>query len=76
MLKYIGKGLFFTFGSLGHALQFAYPEYAWDFSKFSLKGKKSSQRWLLVQLNHLLPPETNIIEDYYHPYLLWGKRNE
>lgn len=60
------------FGSLGHALQFAFPEYPWDLSKFSLKGKKASQRWLLVQIRQLLPVAYDIIEDYHHPDLIWG----
>jgi hypothetical protein len=34
-------------------------------------GKKSVQRWLLVQVKQLLP-NFEIIEDYYHPNLLWN----
>ena len=65
--------MFHFFGSLGHALQFAYPEYEWDLSKFTFLGKKSSQRWLLVKLTQLIPNE-NIIEDYFHPDLLWSMK--
>jgi hypothetical protein len=30
------------YGTLGNALKYIYPEYAWDTSKFSFKGKKST----------------------------------
>jgi hypothetical protein len=69
-----GGGMLGSFDSLGHALQFAFPEFHWDLSKFSLKGKKSSQRWLLVQMKLLLPT-ANILEDYFHPDLAWGNQN-
>ena len=67
--------MFAQFNSLGEALKVAYPEYDWDMSKFSFKGKKSSQRWLYVKLKNLLP-NVEIIEEYQHPELLWeGKKN-
>ncbi len=66
--------MFYQFNSLGEALKAVYPEYDWDMSKFSFKGKKSTQRWLYVKLKKLLP-NTEIIEEYHHPELLWeGKK--
>ena len=62
--------MFSRFNSLGEALKIAYPEYDWDMSKFSLKSKKSTQRWLHVKLKKLLPNAT-IIEEYLHPDLKW-----
>jgi hypothetical protein len=63
--------LIHKFGSLGSALQYAHPEFDWDLSKFSLRGKKSEQRWLKVNIEELLPG-IEIIEDFQHPNLLWG----
>jgi hypothetical protein len=40
-----GKGLFASFGSMSKALKSAYPEFDWEESKFSFRGKKSEQRW-------------------------------
>ncbi len=62
--------MFNRFNSLGEALKVAYPDYDWDMSKLSFKGKKSSQRWLYVKLKKLLP-NTEIVEEYHHPELLW-----
>lgn len=62
--------MFCRFKSLGEALSSAYPEYDWNLEKFSFRGKKSAQRWLLVKLKELLP-YFEIIEDYYHPELEW-----
>jgi len=56
---------------LGKPLELAYPEERWEFKNFSRKGKKSSQRWLLLQLQKILPEGTEIIEDYQHPLLSW-----
>ena len=63
--------MFYRFNNFGEALKVAYPEYDWDMSKFTFRGKKSSQRWLYVKLKKLLPPNTAIEEEYYHPDLLW-----
>jgi hypothetical protein len=52
-------------------LRYAYPEYDWDLSKFSAKGKKSGQRWLRIKIEELLPG-VEIVEDYQHPDLTWG----
>ncbi len=62
--------MFNRFNSLGEALKVAYSDYDWDMSKFSFKGKKSTQRWLYVKLKKLLP-NVEIIEEYHHPELLW-----
>ena len=67
----LAASLFVEFSSLGHALQYAYPEFPWDLSKFSFRGKKSVQRCLYVTMNQLLPNAT-IIEEFYHPGLVWG----
>jgi hypothetical protein len=56
---------------LGNALIYAYPEYPWELSKFSFRGKKSTQRWLYHKLKELLP-NVEIIEDFDHPDLVWG----
>jgi hypothetical protein len=37
-----------TFGTLCKALEFAYPEGDWCEKKFWFKGKKSSQRFLII----------------------------
>eukprot|EP01124_Arcella_intermedia_P024198 TRINITY_DN4020_c1_g1_i1.p1 TRINITY_DN4020_c1_g1~~TRINITY_DN4020_c1_g1_i1.p1 ORF type:complete len:339 (-),score=72.03 TRINITY_DN4020_c1_g1_i1:1123-2139(-) len=68
-----GKGLYTAFGNLGKALQFAFPEEDWDISKFSLRRKKSAQRWLRVILEQILPEKTPIFEDYLHPDLVWDE---
>jgi hypothetical protein len=52
-------------------LTYAYPEYQWELSKFTFKGKKSTQRWLYCKLKELLP-NVDIIEEYNHPDLVWG----
>jgi hypothetical protein len=59
------------FENLGGALRFAYPEINWDLTKFSLRGKKSGQRWLKVLVRQLLPG-MEIVEDYRHPDLILG----
>jgi hypothetical protein len=62
-----------SFGNLGNALQYAYPELDWDLTKFSIRGKKSGQRWLKVKVKQLLPGKgLEIVEDYQHPDLLFG----
>jgi hypothetical protein len=56
---------------LGNALNYIYPEYPWDLTKFSFTGKKSTQRWLYCKLKELLP-NVEIIEEFFHPDLIWG----
>eukprot|EP01126_Amoeba_proteus_P039136 TRINITY_DN4111_c0_g2_i1.p1 TRINITY_DN4111_c0_g2~~TRINITY_DN4111_c0_g2_i1.p1 ORF type:complete len:658 (-),score=111.69 TRINITY_DN4111_c0_g2_i1:406-2217(-) len=68
-----GRGLIKRFGNLFQALRSVYPQYDWDETKFSLRGKKSAQRWLRVRISHLLPEETEILEDFLHPSLLWDE---
>jgi hypothetical protein len=65
MLSKFGKKLF-------GALCFAYPDILWDEKKFSFKGKKASQRWLLVNMKKLVPGDTEIFEEFFHPKLKWG----
>lgn len=67
-----GAGLFSVHGSLGQALQFAFPEGSWDLTKFSNRGKRSQQRWLGILLKKLLPEGTTILENFLHPELEWG----
>jgi hypothetical protein len=52
-------------------LQFAYPEFEWDLTKFSVRRKKSGQRWLKVMVKQLLPG-MEIVEDFQHPELIFG----
>lgn len=75
LLKYLllGVSLYAKFGDLGHALQYAYPEFEWDLSRFSVKGKKSGQRLLKAKIEELLPGE-EILEEYQHPDLVWGTK--
>jgi hypothetical protein len=40
-----GNRIINKYKNLGRALQLAYPEIEWDFTKFSRKGKKSMQGW-------------------------------
>jgi hypothetical protein len=67
----LGLTLYSKFQNLGNALQYAYPEINWDQSKFSMRGKKSEQRWLRVLIEELVPG-IEIVEDYQHPDLTWG----
>jgi hypothetical protein len=67
----VGGSIIVKFGSVKNALLYAYPDYPWDTSKFSFRGKKSTQRWLYFKLKELLP-NIDLIEDYYHPDLVWG----
>eukprot|EP01124_Arcella_intermedia_P021464 TRINITY_DN3009_c0_g4_i1.p1 TRINITY_DN3009_c0_g4~~TRINITY_DN3009_c0_g4_i1.p1 ORF type:complete len:238 (+),score=48.44 TRINITY_DN3009_c0_g4_i1:45-758(+) len=67
-----GRSVYATFGNIGKALQWMYPEEEWDQNKFSIRQKKSTQRWLRVMLQQILPPKTLIFEDFLHPDLLWG----
>jgi hypothetical protein len=53
-------------------LQYAYPEVNWDLRKFSLRGKKSTQRRLKVNIEELLPG-IEIVEDFQHTGLQWDK---
>jgi hypothetical protein len=70
--SFLGWTLFSRFDSLGSALHYAYPEINWELDKFGIRGKKSGQRWLRVKIEELLPG-IEIIEDYQHPDLMWGK---
>jgi DNA ligase-1 len=66
-----GAGLVAHYGSLCGALKLVYPEYAWDSTLFTIRNKKSAQRWLLLMMKQLLPNEV-IIEDFReHPVLIW-----
>jgi hypothetical protein len=67
----LGRGIYGKSKNLGTALQLAYPEYEWDISKFSYRGKKSVQRWLRLKVNELLA-NYEIFEDFSHPKLRWG----
>jgi hypothetical protein len=63
----IGGNIYTKFGTLGKALQYAYPEISWIQRRFSLREKKSGQRWLRVNLNQIFPERTVIVEDFLHP---------
>ncbi|KAF2072033.1 hypothetical protein CYY_006644 [Polysphondylium violaceum] len=55
-------------GGLVKCLQEHYPHHQWDAEKFTLPGKKSSQRLLKLYLQRLFP-STEIHEDYRHESL-------
>eukprot|EP01124_Arcella_intermedia_P030923 TRINITY_DN6874_c0_g1_i19.p1 TRINITY_DN6874_c0_g1~~TRINITY_DN6874_c0_g1_i19.p1 ORF type:complete len:242 (-),score=77.34 TRINITY_DN6874_c0_g1_i19:25-750(-) len=76
VLKIGGGSLFNAFRNLGEALQFAFPEIGWDKAKFSKSMKKSTQRWLRVILEQILPSKTDIFEDFLHPDLLWEENTK
>jgi hypothetical protein len=64
--------LFGKFKTLAGALHYAFPEINWNLDKFAFQGKKSGQRWLRVKIEALLPG-IEIIEDFQHPDIAWGK---
>lgn len=61
----LGRYLYSKFDSLGNALQYAYPEFDWDLSKFSHRGKKAEQRSLRSKIEELLPG-IEVIEEHQH----------
>jgi hypothetical protein len=70
---FIVSSALIKFGTLGNALLYAYPEYPWEASKFTFRGKKSTQRWLYFKMKELLP-NVDIIEEFNHPDLVWGMK--
>eukprot|EP01124_Arcella_intermedia_P026011 TRINITY_DN4792_c0_g1_i1.p1 TRINITY_DN4792_c0_g1~~TRINITY_DN4792_c0_g1_i1.p1 ORF type:complete len:410 (-),score=76.14 TRINITY_DN4792_c0_g1_i1:20-1249(-) len=66
-----GSAILKYLGGLGPALQVVHPEEAWDLPRFSLRTKKSRQRWVRVLLQQILPSGVELFEDYLHPDLLW-----
>lgn len=62
-------------GKLSSALAFAYPDYDWTSLFLARQGGKkwSRQRELVTLVTKLLPGETEIVENYLHPELKWGK---
>jgi len=73
MLTILGLGCLSLFNNVGRALQYAYPEIPWNMLKFSCKGKKSGQMWLIQKIKQVLPDDSDIEEDYSHPDLHWGR---
>eukprot|EP01124_Arcella_intermedia_P021465 TRINITY_DN3009_c0_g4_i2.p1 TRINITY_DN3009_c0_g4~~TRINITY_DN3009_c0_g4_i2.p1 ORF type:complete len:403 (+),score=83.86 TRINITY_DN3009_c0_g4_i2:9-1217(+) len=71
-----GGPIHYKFGDIGKALQWMYPEEEWNQHKFSIRQKKSTQRWLRVMLQQILPPKTLIFEDFLHPDLLWDETTD
>lgn len=67
-----GLSLYRKFGGLAKALQFAYPDVDWDLSKFPSVTKKSEQRLLKIKIEEILPG-IEIIENYQHPNVSWGR---
>jgi len=63
-----GRAIFYR-GSLYEALAIAYPNQKWDTKKFAMMGKKSAQRWLLIQLKKVLPRGTELVEEFRHPLI-------
>eukprot|EP01124_Arcella_intermedia_P027271 TRINITY_DN5296_c0_g1_i3.p1 TRINITY_DN5296_c0_g1~~TRINITY_DN5296_c0_g1_i3.p1 ORF type:complete len:419 (-),score=98.24 TRINITY_DN5296_c0_g1_i3:6-1262(-) len=70
-----GGNLWYPFRNLSNALQLVYPEEDWNHNKIQGRAKKSSQRWLRIVLGEILPKDTEIVEDYSHPDLLWDQTN-
>jgi hypothetical protein len=58
-----GGTLYNKFGNLGKALEYAYPEINWIPAQFFSRRKKSEQRLLRVNLQQVLPPSTDIVEE-------------
>lgn len=55
------------YGGLPSLLKREYPDFNWDFTKFSAKNKKSKQRELFVVVCQLFGSNEEILEDYIHP---------
>lgn len=68
----LGATLYEKFTNLGLALKYAYPDCDWEHSLFVSRGKKATQRLLKVRIQELMPG-TEIVEDYKHPDLVWGR---
>ncbi len=73
-MEFLGGGIFSRSGTLYKALKMTYPEMDLDKSQFLKRGKKSTQRWLHLTLSQILPEGTEILEDFWHPDLLWGMK--
>ena len=58
-----GSSLINKYGNLCNVLRKVYPEDEWDFDEFSRRDKRSSQRWLFLQLRSLFPLD-EIVEEY------------
>ena len=57
--------IFSKFGSLGIAMQVAYPEMKWKMDLFSIGNKRAGQRWLRALVEELLP-EIVVEEEKIH----------
>lgn len=58
-----GERLLRRYGGLGHILRQVYPDVAWNWQELRKRDKRSSQRFLFIQLARLFP-DYEIIEDY------------
>ena len=63
-----GGGLLRKYGTLYNILCIAFPEKEWNEEDFGKRDKRSEQRWLLIQLQNLLPNE-ELVEDFVHEEL-------
>eukprot|EP01127_Copromyxa_protea_P010687 TRINITY_DN2621_c0_g1_i2.p1 TRINITY_DN2621_c0_g1~~TRINITY_DN2621_c0_g1_i2.p1 ORF type:complete len:297 (+),score=38.82 TRINITY_DN2621_c0_g1_i2:7-897(+) len=70
LLKIGAGGCLMYHGRISQLLSFAFPEIAWNEAKFSFRGKKASQKWLLETVYQIF--NTEIIENYLVPSMLWG----
>eukprot|EP01126_Amoeba_proteus_P003767 TRINITY_DN11269_c0_g1_i1.p1 TRINITY_DN11269_c0_g1~~TRINITY_DN11269_c0_g1_i1.p1 ORF type:complete len:170 (-),score=28.72 TRINITY_DN11269_c0_g1_i1:103-612(-) len=67
-----GSKFLSKFTRLYNGLVFHFPKIPWISEKFTLMGKKSSQRLLYTVLQTLISAENLIFEDYLHPDILWN----
>lgn len=68
-----GSGCLSHFGTVNKMLRFAFPEYPWDETLFSIRrGSKKAQQGRVVRVTkEILPPNAVIKEEYLHPSLSW-----
>jgi len=50
-------------------LEEVYPTYQWDETKFNQRVKKSTQWWLYKVVKDICPSNTEVFEEYAHPFL-------
>ena len=63
-----GRSLIMKYGSFYKLLKSIYPEKKWKKSKFQNRNKRSSQRWMFLQIKKLFP-KYEVIEEFLHEEL-------
>lgn len=48
IMSHGGAGMYMKFGTLGHALRFAYPDTDWSIDNFSVRDKRTRQRYCTI----------------------------